>query len=155
MSDGISFFAAGSGGYSHPYQPVRHSYPLAVRDAGLATAASLVARTLPYALARLGLLLAFALGTILWAGITFGGAAWLEARVAGPIAAVWLVGGLAAFGLAVWLRNVIGTRRVGRLWRTPGASTASGARPVQEGRPDARDPPQRPHHPGGPCRDRP
>src|SRR4051794_21837464 len=44
--------------------------------------------------------------------------------------------------LAVWLRKVIGIRRVGRSWRTPGGSTASGARPVQEGRPDARDPPQ-------------
>ena len=99
MSSDVSFFAT-SGGHSHPYQSVRHSYPLAVRDAGLATAASLVARTLPYALARLGLLLAFAIGTILWAGITFGGAAWLEARVAGPIAAVWLVAGLAAFGFA-------------------------------------------------------
>ena len=99
MSSDVSFFAT-SGGHSHPYQSVRHSYPLAVRDAGLATAASLVARTLPYALARLGLLLAFAIGTILWAGITFGGAAWLEARVAGPIAAVWLAAGLAAFGFA-------------------------------------------------------
>src|SRR3954468_2201332 len=57
--------------------------------------------------------------------------------------------------LDVWLRNVIGIRHVGRSWRTPGGSTASGARPVQEGRPDARDPPQRPHHPGGPCRGRP
>src|SRR3954465_690021 len=99
MSSDASFFATG-GGHSHLYQSVRHSYPLAVRDAGPATAASLVARILPYSLAPPGLLLAFAIGTILWAGITLGGAAWLEARVAGPIAAVWLVAGLAAVGFA-------------------------------------------------------
>jgi hypothetical protein len=57
--------------------------------------------------------------------------------------------------LGVWLRNVIGIRRVGRSRRTLGASTASSGRPGQEERPDALDPPERPHHPGGPRRDRP
>src|SRR4051794_25353425 len=45
----------------------------------------------------------------------------------------------------VWLRNVIGIRCVGRPRRTPGASTASSERPGREERPDALDPPQRPH----------
>src|SRR3954468_8118990 len=55
----------------------------------------------------------------------------------------------------VWLRNVIGIRRVGRWRRTPGASTGSSERARREEWPDARDPPERPHHPGGPCRERP
>ena len=58
-------------------------------------------------------------------------------------------------GLAVWLRNVVGIRRVGPLRHTPGASTGSSERPGREERPDALDPPQRPHHAGGPRRDRP
>jgi FMN-dependent oxidoreductase (nitrilotriacetate monooxygenase family) len=56
--------------------------------------------------------------------------------------------------LAVWLRNVIGIRRVGRSRNTPGASTASTGPVGREGQPDARDPPQRPHHPGRARRDR-
>jgi hypothetical protein len=36
--------------WSHPESPVRHSYPLAVDQAGFGTALSLVMRTLPYAL---------------------------------------------------------------------------------------------------------
>src|SRR3954451_8503355 len=50
--------------------------------------------------------------------------------------------------LVVWWRNVVGIRHVGRSGRTRGASTASGRRPGQEERPDALDPPERPHHPG-------
>ena len=57
--------------------------------------------------------------------------------------------------LVVWLRNIVGIRRVGRSGRTPGGSTASSERPGQEERPDALDPPQRPHHPGRAGRDRP
>src|SRR5215212_8617580 len=57
--------------------------------------------------------------------------------------------------LAVWLRNVIGIRRVGRWRRTPGASTGSSERARREEWPDARDPPERPHHPGRARRDRP
>src|SRR3954454_6621320 len=57
--------------------------------------------------------------------------------------------------LVVWWPNVVGIRRVGRSRCTLGASTVSSERPRWEERSDARDPPERPHHPGGPCRDRP
>src|SRR4051812_48183113 len=57
--------------------------------------------------------------------------------------------------LAVWLRNVIGIRRVGRSRPTRGASTASSERPGREERPDALDPPQRPHPARRARRDRP
>src|SRR3954449_1863011 len=57
--------------------------------------------------------------------------------------------------VVVWLRNVIGIRRVGRSRRTPGASTGSSERARREEWPDARDPPERPHHPGRARRDRP
>ena len=109
MTERSSFFAGTAapptvdGRYSHPFAPVRHSYPLAVRDAGLGAAVPLLLRTLPYALARLGLALAFALVTLLWAGITFGGAAWLGEHVAGPVGVVWLVGGLILFGGAWYM----------------------------------------------------
>src|SRR4051812_26524989 len=62
---------------------------------------------------------------------------------------------LIALALVVWLRNVIGIRRVGRWRRTPGASTGSSERARREEWPDARDPPERPHHPGRARRDRP
>src|SRR5215218_10478043 len=57
--------------------------------------------------------------------------------------------------LVVRLRNVVGIRRVGPSRRTPGASTASTGHAAEEERPDARDPPQRPHHPGRARRERP
>src|SRR4051794_6761069 len=60
-----------------------------------------------------------------------------------------------AAALVVWLRNVIGIRRVGRSRPTRGASTASSERPGREERPDALDPPQRPHHARRARRDRP
>jgi hypothetical protein len=38
--------------HSHPDAPVRHSYPLAIEEAGFGTALSLMSRTLPYAVVR-------------------------------------------------------------------------------------------------------
>ena len=74
-----------------PGQGVRHAYALAVRDHGLATAVGLVMRSLPYALARFGVQLAFTVGCILWLIVTFGGAAWLTAHIAQAFGLVWLV----------------------------------------------------------------
>ncbi|MBE3097079.1 MAG: hypothetical protein IMZ44_08100 [Planctomycetes bacterium] len=51
--------------YSHPDRPVRHSYPLAIQEAGFGTAWSLVVRTMPYVLVRFGILLAFSIVTII------------------------------------------------------------------------------------------
>ena len=57
---------------------MRHSYSLSVRDHGLATAIGLLVRSLPYALARFGILLTYAVACIVWTVVAFGGAAWLE-----------------------------------------------------------------------------
>ncbi len=73
------------------FAPVRHSYPLAVRDHGLGTAISLLMRSLPYALARFGILLGYTLACIAWLVITFGGAAWLGTHIAGAFGVVWFV----------------------------------------------------------------
>ena len=76
--------------FSHPEAQVRHSYPLAIQQAGFGTAWRLVARTLPYAVVRFGILLAFTIGTIIWFGMTFGLAALL-----GSVVHPWM--GVAAF----------------------------------------------------------
>jgi hypothetical protein len=68
-----------------------HGYPLAVRDHGLATAISLLMQSLPYALARFGILLACAVACIIWIVVAFGGAAFLGTHIAGVFGFVWLV----------------------------------------------------------------
>jgi hypothetical protein len=73
------------------FAPVRHSYPLAVRDHGLGTAIGLLLKSLPYALAHCGILLAYALGCIIWLVITFGGAAWLGTHIAQAFGVVWFI----------------------------------------------------------------
>jgi hypothetical protein len=70
---------------------VRHGYPLAVRDHGLATAISLLMQSLPYALARFGILLGCAVACIIWIVVAFGGAAWLGTHIAGAFGFVWLM----------------------------------------------------------------
>jgi hypothetical protein len=77
--------------YTPPGQGVRHAYPLAVRDHSLSTAFGLILRSLPYAVARFGVHLAFTVGCIIWLIVTFGGAAWLTAHIAQAFGLVWLV----------------------------------------------------------------
>ena len=60
-----------SAGHGHPAQAVRHSYPLAIEDAGLSTAVGLLMKTMPYALARFGILLAVSVGTIISSAACF------------------------------------------------------------------------------------
>jgi hypothetical protein len=88
--------------YSHPDQAVRHSYPLAIQDAGFGTAWSLVMRTMPYAIVRFGILLAFSVVTLIWLVITFGIGSWLGARVHPFMGLIWMVGGLGVYGYAWW-----------------------------------------------------
>jgi hypothetical protein len=88
--------------YSHPDAPVRHSYPLAIEQAGLSTAISLVARTMPYAVVRFGILLAFSVVTIIWFVVTVGGATVLGAKIHPWIGIGWLIVGLGAYGYAWW-----------------------------------------------------
>ena len=71
--------------------PVRHQYPLAVRDASLTTAVSLVVRSLPYALARFGVLLAASIIVIMWLIVMIGGAGWLGIHVAQIFGWAWFI----------------------------------------------------------------
>jgi hypothetical protein len=86
-----SVWTTPSAGPPPVFAPVRHSYPLAVRDHGLGTAIGLLLQSLPYALAHCGILLAYALGCIIWLVITFGGAAWLSAHIAQAFGVVWFI----------------------------------------------------------------
>jgi hypothetical protein len=87
---------------SHPDSPVRHSYPLAVEQAGFGTALSLVMRTLPYALARFVILLTFSTVTIIWLLATFGVGSWLGARLHPFVGLAWIVGLLGTYGYLWW-----------------------------------------------------
>jgi hypothetical protein len=74
-----------------PAASIPHSYPLAVRDHGLATAFGLLMQSLPYALARCGILLAYSLGGVIWLVVTLGGAAWLSTHIANVFGVVWFI----------------------------------------------------------------
>jgi hypothetical protein len=89
MSDDSTIRMASAWGV--PQSTVRHSYPLAVRDHGLGQAISLLMRSLPYALARFGILLACAVACIVWIVVAFGGAALLGSHIAGVFGFVWLL----------------------------------------------------------------
>lgn len=79
---------------------IRHHYPLAIREATLGTALGLFLKTLPYALVRFGILLAVSIITIIWAVITFGGAAWAGEKIHPWVGLGWLGGGCFAYGWA-------------------------------------------------------
>ena len=91
MSDDHTIRAGVWGMPMPPTSLVRHGYPLAVRDHGLATAMGLLMRSLPYALARFGILLGYAVACIIWLVVAFGGAAWLGTHIAGAFGFVWLL----------------------------------------------------------------
>jgi len=81
-----------------PAEHIPHNYPLAVRSSGLMTAIGLLVRSLPYALMRFAVLLTFSLGCIVWMVITFGGAAWTGAHIAGVVGLTWFVSCAAVAG---------------------------------------------------------
>ncbi len=70
---------------------MRHTYPPAVRDASLGTAFALLIQSLPYALARFGMLLGASFAAIVWLAITVGGAAFLGTHVAHMFGWVWAI----------------------------------------------------------------
>jgi hypothetical protein len=88
--------------YSHPETPGRHSYPLAIEDASLSTAFSLLMKTLPYAAVRFGILLVYSLVTIVWLALTIGVGAWLGASIHPFMGLIWIVAGLGIYGYAWW-----------------------------------------------------
>lgn len=89
--------------YSHPDAPVRHSYPLAIEQAGFGTAFNLLMKTLPYAIVRFGILLGFSVVTIVWLIITFGGAGFLGDKVHPWLGVGWMIGGLGLYGYIWWM----------------------------------------------------
>lgn len=98
MSSSVSTLETAASSFSHPHEPVRHSYPLSVQNADLSTAIGLVMRTAPYALGRFGVLFATSLVTLVWYVVTFGGWA-LLARTIHPVAGlVWFVAGCFMYG---------------------------------------------------------
>ena len=91
MSDESPGFMPNPGAWTAVLPVPGRRYELAVRDHGLATAMGLLARSLPYALARFGILFAWSIACIAWMVVAFGGAAWLGTHVAGAFGAVWLL----------------------------------------------------------------
>jgi hypothetical protein len=85
--------------------PVRHSYGLTVRNHGLMTAFGLLIRTMPYAFARFGILLAYSVGCIIWIIVAFGGAAWFGTHIAGAFGVLWFV--LCAVGVGWFWGTVL------------------------------------------------
>jgi hypothetical protein len=73
-------------------------YPLAVRDCGLFAASGLLLRTLPYALIRFAILLAFSFAAMVWLLVTVGGLVWFSAHVAPAFGWVWFLFGILLAG---------------------------------------------------------
>jgi hypothetical protein len=78
--------------------PVRHSYPLAIQEAGLGTAIGLLLKTAPYAIVRFGILVLASIVTIIAWTIALGGGAFLATKVAPFVGWVWIIAWLVAFG---------------------------------------------------------
>jgi hypothetical protein len=74
-----------------PDTSIPHHYPLAARDAGVMAAIGLLIRSLPYALMRFAVLLAFSVACIIWVVITIGGSVWAAAHIAGAFGLAWFV----------------------------------------------------------------
>jgi hypothetical protein len=91
-------------GATGPSQGSSHSYPLLVRDHSLGAALKLLLETLPYALARWGVLLGFAVACVVWAIIAVGGAVWLGTHVASVFGYCWLLVALLVGG---WIWGAI------------------------------------------------
>ena len=97
--DNANRFVPNPGAWSTPsatafqsaFAPVRHSYPLAVRNHGLGTAISLLMQSLPYALARFAIQFGYTVACIVWLVITLGGAVWLATHTANAFGLVWFV----------------------------------------------------------------
>jgi hypothetical protein len=77
---------------------VPHDYPLSVRDSGVFSAIGLIVRSLPYALMRFSVLLAFAFACIAWVVVTVGGSVWAGSHIAGAFGLAWFVSCLIVAG---------------------------------------------------------
>jgi hypothetical protein len=70
---------------------IPHDYPLAVRNSGVVSAIGLIVRSLPYALMRFAVLMAFASACIVWVVIAVGGAVWAGTHIAGVFGLAWFL----------------------------------------------------------------
>jgi hypothetical protein len=86
--------------YGQPLPGVRHSYPLAIREASFGTAFGLIMKTLPYALARFGVLVAVSIITLIFFCIAVGGWVLMSAKIHPAIGFVWFIFCCAMYG---WL----------------------------------------------------
>jgi hypothetical protein len=87
-----------------PYgSAVRHSYPLAIREASFSTALGLLMKTLPYALARFGILLAVSIVTLIWYVVAFGGWALLGRSIHPGVGLGWFLSCCGVYGYLWWL----------------------------------------------------
>src|SRR5688572_29802700 len=93
--------------YSHPDQPVRHSYPLAVADDSVGTAVKLCLRTVPFIGLQLAILVGFTVATIIWFVVTAGLGALVGKVNEGAGAWTFLIGLGAPAGVFWWLQRYI------------------------------------------------
>jgi hypothetical protein len=91
MPSDASGFVPNPSAWTQPQPLVRHGYPVLVRNHSLGTAVGLLMQSLPYALARFAILLAWSVACIISLVVAFGGAAWLGTHIAGAFGAVWLL----------------------------------------------------------------
>lgn len=70
---------------------IPHHYPLTVRNSGLVASIGLLLQSLPYALMRFAVLLAFSVACIVWIVVTIGGAVWAGTHIAGVFGFAWFV----------------------------------------------------------------
>jgi len=82
---------------------VKHSYPLAIREAGFGTAFGLLMKTMPYALARFGILVGVSILTLIWYVIAFGGWTLLGSNIHPGVGLAWFLVCCGAYGYFWWL----------------------------------------------------
>jgi hypothetical protein len=91
--------ATGPSPHSHPDRQVRHSYPVSVQAAGIGDAVSLLLKTAPFLLARLGILSALTVAAILYWIVLAGGFV-LLAKASPLLGWAWIIAlGVVAGGI--------------------------------------------------------
>ncbi|HEY1613925.1 MAG TPA: hypothetical protein VGF97_09575 [Rhizomicrobium sp.] len=72
-------------------ESVPHHYPLAFRDSGFMAGIGLLLRSLPYAVMRFAVLLAFSAACVVWIVVAVGGAVWAGSHIAGIFGFAWFI----------------------------------------------------------------
>ncbi len=97
-----------SGEYSHPDSPVRHSYPLAFKEATLSTALRLTFKTLPFVLVRLGIMVGFVILAVAWFALCAGIAYLFSGKDgSGGSGILLMIGFLFPVGFFYWFRQYV------------------------------------------------